>query len=416
MPRSAPRRTRIFSLDYHSIDLVTREADQPKLKPLLADFNLPPGAKRDISPFPEMRQQFLDALDPAHIIACAGGSAGNTLYTLASLLPERAECQLLGIIGDSSHSAAIRDSYHKAGVFLIEPPLLPNPEITNEAGEMVLPTHATACVLVDGNGQSRTITLDDGHARRWLSAEMIPDMLIHASDVVLFAASTFNKFSRDVPEKLLRLSEEYHCDLWLTLPTRRPLPEAHREQVRALIRSRAQLILGNESELREIYGSGQTLQKTIADLQLDLTLQREAMLARDLETEDPPCAFITRGDEGAIIVMPERAYHVSVMHVPKDRITNPHRGGGCELRRIPGGLSARLPAAARRRTWGGHGRRRRPNPHHPPGRPARHPRRTRAGTADFAGGCVIGTKRKQRITPSPPPAEFDLPRCFQKVL
>lgn len=327
MPRSAPRRTRIFSLDYHSIDLVTREADQPKLKPLLADFNLPPGAKRDISPFPELKQQFIDALDMPRTIACAGGSAGNTLYTLACLLPERAECQLLGIIGDSEYSEAIRDSYHKAGLLLIEPPLLPNPELVNAEGEFIFPTHATACVLVDANGQSRTITLDDGHARKWLSADMIPDMLIHASDVVLFAASTFNKFSRDVPEKLLRLSEEYHCDLWLTLPTRRPVPEPHRDQVRELIRTRAQLILGNESELREIYGTGQTIQKTISDLQLDLTLQMQAMREREIESEDPPCAFITRGEEGAIIVMPDKAYHVSVMHVPRERIINPTGAG-----------------------------------------------------------------------------------------
>ncbi len=327
MARSAPRRTRIFSLDYHSIDLVTREAEQPRLKPMLADFNLPPGAKRDISPFPEMQQQFLDALDTTKVIACPGGSAGNTLYTLACLLPERAECQLLGIIGDTPHSETIRDSYHRAGVFLIEPPLRPNPEMTDSEGRCILPSHATACVLVDAHGQSRTITLDDGHARRWLTADMIPDMLIHASDVILFAASTFNKFSRDVPEKMLRLSEEYQCDLWLTLPTRRPLPEAHRTQVRELIRSRAQLVLGNESELREIYGAAQTLQKTIADLQLDLTLQTEAMAARNVETEDPPCAFITRGEEGAMIIMPDKAYHVSVMHVPRDKLVNPTGAG-----------------------------------------------------------------------------------------
>ena len=326
MNRSAPRRTRIFSLDYHSIDLVTREADQPKLMPILADFNLPPGAKRDISPFPELRQQFMDALNTSKVIACAGGSAGNTLYTLAGLLPGRAECQLLGIIGDTPHSETIRDSYHRAGVFLIEPPVLGDAP-DGETAHAAAPCHATACVVVDDRGQSRTITLDDGHARRWMTAEMIPDMLIHASDVVLFPASTFNKFNREVPEKILALSAEYQCDLWLTLPTRRPLPDAHREVVRDLIRTHAQLVMGNESELREIYGQSQTLNKTIADLQHDLRLQEQAMVEQEILVEDPPCAFITRGEEGAIIVMPDKAYHVSVMHVPKERIINPTGAG-----------------------------------------------------------------------------------------
>ena len=326
MSRSALRRTRIFSLDYHSIDLVTREAEQPKLLPILTDFNLPPGAKRDISPFPEMRQQFIDALDKTKLIACAGGSAGNALYTLASLLPERAECQLLGIIGETEHSQAIRDSYHRVGVFLIEPPIHGHAP-DGEAGHDGAPTHATACVIVDPRGQSRTVTLDDGHARRWMTQDMIPDMLVHASDVVLFPASTFNKFSRDVPERLLALAEQYQCDLWLSLPTRRPLPEIHRAQVRDLIRMRAQIVLGNESELREIYGHGQTLQKTVADLQYDLKLQHEARLEQGIEVEDPPCAFITRGEEGAIIVMPDKAFNVSVMHVPKERIINPTGAG-----------------------------------------------------------------------------------------
>ena len=323
MARSAPKRTRIFSLDYHCIDLVTREADQPKLKPMLRDFKLPAGAKRDISPFPELRQQFIDALDVSHVMACPGGSAGNTLYTLASLLPHRTECQLLGIIGDSAHSQTMRDSYHKAGVFLIEPPV--NPAALDE--KTPLPTHATACILVDGHGQSRAVTLDDGHARKWLTADMIPDMLIHASDVVLFSASAFNKFSREVPEKILNLCDAYQCTLWLTLPTRRPLPEPHREQVRELIRTRAQLVMGNESELKEIYGSGNVWSKIIADLQLDLRLQHETMVEENGPMEDPPCAFITRGDEGAIIVMPDKAFNVSVMHVPQNRVINPTGAG-----------------------------------------------------------------------------------------
>jgi sugar/nucleoside kinase (ribokinase family) len=332
MSRSAQRRTRIISLDYHSVDLVTREADQPKLLPLLADFNMPAGSKRDISPFPELRQQFISALDSSKVIACPGGSAGNALYTLAGLLPERAECQLLGIIGNTPHAQTIRDSYHSVGVLLVEPPV-EGAVGTENHGDVAsavaadAPCHATACVVVDDSGQSRTITLDDGHARRWLNADMIPDMLVQASDVMLFPASTFNKFSRDVPEKLLRLSDEYNCALWMTLPTRRPLPEAHREQVRELIRTRAQLVLGNESELREIYGAGQTLQKTIADLKHDLLLQQEAMIARDILLEDPPCAFITRGEEGAIIVMPDKAFQVSVMHVPRERIENPTGAG-----------------------------------------------------------------------------------------
>lgn len=243
----------------------------------------------------------------------AGGSASNTLNTLCKLLGNYVNVDFLGVVARSgAHSNIIRDGLEEVGINLI-----PNPT----------PLEAKSAISHVINGPEGKTTLTyRGNAREILKPEMITDELVEKSNAVFIQGSSWEKFEHILPDTFTKKRWLRDRELWLALPTQSEFKTKDPNFYQYLITS-SDVVLGNQEELMRVYQTSEP-QDAIEKLQSDLAKrdgirEQEGLPPRAHEAK----AFITDGENPAIVVTPHKVEYIPVIPLPTDRVSY-HVGAG----------------------------------------------------------------------------------------
>ena len=237
-----------------------------------------------------------------------GGSAANTLTTLSKLLGNYLKINFLGVVGDDDDSRKIRQSLKDAHINLISP-----------TRDDIHPEAATSFIFNEKReGKDiRTILTYPGNAKEFMTPQVVGDELIENSDVLFIQGSMWEKFNKQqvgddmtIADKLLELRWPKNKEVWLALPTHAKFSDAMPPDKYCWFITSSDLVLGNQEELMRIYETG--------DLEKALNMLQEGLRARDRiraehglpAREKEAMAFITLGEQGAIVVTPHKRERV----------------------------------------------------------------------------------------------------------
>ena len=328
--------TRILSSDLLIADVIAPLDGNKQLWELADKYRMQPGNKLVLTE--EQFKEFSTALKGVEVTVTPGGSSANMLSTLGKLLGKEVEVRFIGMPGNGAYGNTLRDAMKEAAIVLV-PERFPQSNSQMES--------AVSFVFVYPDGQC-TIATYAGNAKEVMKPAMVAEHLVKNSEILLVQGSLWHKFHTEFADRLLKLCERHHKQLWLTLPTQAHLnPEENAKFMSAL--THANLVFGNQAELERLY-----------NLPLAHALQHLQKTLRDHERAEPEegtpgnaLGFITYGKNGAAIVGPHGVEEVQPIAIDDDDIKNTLGAGDTAyagfavgyLKKLPDSFSARIAMA-----------------------------------------------------------------------
>lgn len=272
---------KILTSDLLITDIIVKLDDAPQLQDIINKYDLQKGGKVAITK--EQCEEFFRAVRDRPYTVTPGGSSANVLTTLSKLIGNRVGVEFLGVVGDGMHRGQILDSLHAANITLMPPEEHLSKDVMREG--------ATSFVITFPDG-ARTIATYQGNARELLKPEMIDDAMIERNNILFMQGSLWQKMDEAFANKLMTLRQGHNKELWLALPTHAKFGEENSERFKFLLPS-ASIILANDEELARIYKTDDR-DNALKLLQQDIENSKSA--------PNHQLAFITRGDQGAVLV------------------------------------------------------------------------------------------------------------------
>ena len=238
-----------------------------------------------------------------------GGSSANTLVTLGRLLGKKhIATDFIGVAGTGEPAESIKRDLVSGNVHLL-------PEHPPEHRAAI---HGTTIAFTQKNGERTTFT-HRGNAADILTPEMVTPDLMEKCDAVFVQGSLWDKFGKDLPDKMLIQRWQKDKEIWLALPTHskfdasKIVPETCQWQITS-----ADVVLGNDAELLRIYKTD-NLQIALAELKQALGERDKVREAKHKpRKEKKPVAFITC-EKGAYVVTPgEENIFLPALPAPKE--------------------------------------------------------------------------------------------------
>ncbi len=316
--------TRILSGDILIADVIAPLDGNQPLWDLVEKYHMGPGNKQSLDEI--QLNEFSSALKGVSVTVTPGGSSANMLTTLSKLLGKDVEVRFLGMPGNGTYGETIRSSLNESGIALV-PERFPQCCSHMES--------AVSFVFTYPDGQC-TIATYSGNAKEVLKPAMIAEHLVKNSEILLVQGSLWHKFHPEFSDRLLKLCERHHRQLWLTLPTQANLTQDESDKFMHALSS-ANMVFGNHAELERLYS-----------LPLEQALQHMQKTFRDRERaggEGRTVGFITQGENGAAIVGAHGVDYVQPLHLEISEIQNTLGAGDTAYAGFAAGYLKKLPDA-----------------------------------------------------------------------
>ena len=233
-----------------------------------------------------------------------GGSSSNIFTTLSRLMGNNISTDYIGVIGNDAYSNIIKEDLGKAGVNILP--------VGNDAAEPAL-----SFVFAEPDG-SYTRATYPGNADKLLKPELITDDIVRKNDVVLLPGSLWRKLGRAYPEALHEKALQQDKRIFLTFPSQAKFEHLVPEGAYQHLIRNADVIVGDEKELTDIYNTGDDFERAAQMLQEDLNKRDEIRQAQGKPNRNrSAAAFIIRSDNSATLLtaasppgafMPEAAH------------------------------------------------------------------------------------------------------------
>lgn len=241
-----------------------------------------------------------------------GGSTLLTLDTLKKLNPTT-EVNFFGVCGNDKKGNLLKEHLEKSGINLLTKNL-ENATCNETATSHIIPTGSHDIVVTNAADEAKKLR-NLAFADR---SKLLEDSIKH-SDVVYLSGSLIEKLQKPFVDEILRLRWKHEKELVLALPVHANFSHDDISVFRGLMKS-ANVVVGNDMEYSRIYE--EPMQRPITDDQMnDIVAKIQESFKLDILTNsDISCprgqvAFITRGNEGALIVTKDKVTKITPANI-----------------------------------------------------------------------------------------------------
>jgi len=299
--------TNIFAADMLLADVFHRKEDTGDF---IKKHNLRPAQRLSIEQ--DMHNELL-SLPYDKQSTTIGGSTLLTMSTLKKLNPD-VNVDYMGMVGDDEHGKMIKKHLQEAKINLLTPNW---PEgIKQETGTTHILKNNSHEILATYSGTAaEALNRVLGHEPHLLEKS------IKKADIIYLPGSTMEKFGKSFVDEILRLRWENKKELILSLPVHANFGHDDPAVFQRLIKS-ANIVVGNDVEYCRIFGidaarptSGAHMDIVVKGIQK--AFKEEILLNNSMPCKSEPVAFITRGDQDALLVTAK-----AVIKIPIAKIEN----------------------------------------------------------------------------------------------
>jgi sugar/nucleoside kinase (ribokinase family) len=220
-----------------------------------------------------------------------GGSTADIVTTIRHLHGNNVNIDFLGAAGTSdAGDRLIIDDLGKSGI-RVEPG-------ASQGGHAAL-----SFIFRHPDGRRSNITYP-GNAAQMLTADMVTDARIAASDSVIIPISLWSKFHDSLPEALLKKSLDQDKKIILTIPKQARFDYGGSENIYKDVIPKADVIVADEDELARWYKTGTNTALAVAHLRSDIAKRDpERIAAGKSLRRDPVIAFVKHSDDSATVLV-----------------------------------------------------------------------------------------------------------------